>query len=678
MGLPAPIGFRMLGPLEYFDGQGWSSIGAAKQRALLAVLLINANRVVSADQLIAELWGEQPPPSAAGLLAGYVWRLRRSLGDAQGRTLETRAPGYQLVVPPEAVDLRDYEAKVAAGRRCLAAGDLAGGAAALSAALDLWRGAPLSDVALTPSVLTESARLEEARLAAVEARIGAEIGLGRHDALLPELKQMVAQHPLRERLHAHLMVALYRSGQQAEALGAYRDLRRLLIDEVGVEPSKPLRELHGRILHEDPLLLAAAEDGAPTAVPRFAVPRTLPPDVPAFVGREVELSMITNRFTGGEQRFAIHGMAGAGKTALAVHAAHRLAERFPDGQMYLDLGACAERDPLRPVEAIGRLLAALGVPGGNVPVDQERAAMLLRTALAGRRLVIVLDDVLDTAQIRELLPATPGCAVILTSRTATTAVDGSGLCRLGRLAVVDAVDLVRRYAGAERVDTDLEATARLARFCDHLPLALRIAATRLAQRLEWTVRDFAARLADPRRRLDALTCGGLDIRASLRASIRLLQRFPDPLATRALGQLGLLDLPVVGTDALAALLNVPESVAEPAAENLVDAGLIEALGIDRYRIPGLVRLFARAELAAAGEEHLATHRIVRHYENAVRDHLARLSSDRHQAAAGLAWYRKECLPLRAIVAHAPETELRALVSQLSSTLRREAARGSGR
>jgi DNA-binding SARP family transcriptional activator len=684
MALSSPVGFRLLGPLEFFDGRRWTPVGAPKQRALLAVLLINANRTVPANQLVAELWGEQPPASAAGLLAGYVWRLRRGLGDPDGRTLTTRAPGYRLVVPPGAADVHEYEALVAAGRRSRADGDLAGAVTTLSKALDMWRGAPLADVALIPSVLTESARLEEGRLAVVEARIDAEIELGRHEALLPELKRMVSQFPLRERLHAHLMVALYRTGQQAEALGAYRDLRQLLVDELGIEPSKPLRELQGRILREDPLLLETAQHAVPaTAVLRLAVPHTLPPDVPVFVDRDGELTWITARLTGGEQRCAIHGMGGSGKTTLAVHAAHRVAARFPDGQVYLNLEACAVRPPLRPVEAIGRLLAALAVPAAEVPPEEERAAALLRTALAGRRVVVVLDDVLDTGQIHQLLPTTPGCAVILTSRPATTAVEGSGLLRLGRFPLAVAIDLIRRYAGAERVDADLEAAARVARLCEYLPLALRIAATRLAQRPEWSIRDFATRLADPRRRLDALTCDGLSVRANLWAGTRLLQRLADPSAARALRLLGVLDLPVVGTAALAVLLAQPHEAAELTAERLVDAGLIETLGIDRYWVPELVRLFARAEYLPAGEERAAAHRVVEHYRDVVCEHLARLAAEPgpgHAAAArgdfvaGLAWYGQERAVLRVLAARPPDTGLSALIERLRAALRQAAAR----
>jgi DNA-binding SARP family transcriptional activator len=668
MAASAQFKIRFLGPLEFFDGQRWAPIRAAKQRALLAILLVNANRTVPVYQLIAELWGERPPPSATGLLAGYVWRLRRTLGDEDGDILATRAPGYQLNVPLGAADVHDYEALASAGRRSVAEGDPTSAVATLSAALDLWRGRPLADVPLVPSVLGEQARLEEGRLAVVEARIGADLGLGRHEALLPELKLMVSQYPLRERLHAHLMVALYRTGQQAEALGAYRDLRRLLIDELGIEPSKPLRDLHGQILRED-LLPPHTGPGGPatTAVVRLAVPRTLPPDVPAFVDRDEELARITARLTSGAQRCAVHGLAGVGKTALALHAAHEVAGLFPDGQVYLDLGAGAAQVQLRPAEVVGRLLAALTVPASELPTEEDRAAALLRTVLAGRRLLLVLDDVLDTAQIRHVLPAAPGSAVIIAGRPATAVVEGAGQIRLGRLPVAAAVNLIRRYAGVERVDADRASAARLARACDHLPLALRIAATRLAQRPEWTVRDLADRLADPQRRLDTLACDGLSVVESLRGSARLLQRVGDRTATRTLRMLGALDLPVVRADALAVLLEESEAVAERTAERLVDAGLIETVSIGRYRIPELVRLWARADYATAEEERTGTRRVVEHYERVLRGVLDGRLAD------GAAWYRQERAALYALSGRASGAALPGLVGQLRSALRQGGA-----
>ncbi|UWZ39572.1 AfsR/SARP family transcriptional regulator [Dactylosporangium roseum] len=664
----AQFKIRFLGPLEFFDGTRWAPIRAAKQRALLAILLVNANRTVPVYQLIAELWGEKPPQSATGLLAGYVWRLRRTLGDPDGDILATRAPGYQLNVPLGAADVHDYEALTAAGRRSVAEGDPTSAVATFSAALDLWRGRPLADVPLGPSVLGEQARLEEGRLAVVEARIGAELGLGRHEALLPELKLMVSQYPLRERLHAHLMIALHRTGQQAEALGAYRDLRRLLIDELGIEPSKPLRDLHGQILREDLLPPQTAPGaGATSAVVRLAVPRTLPADVPAFVDRDDEVARITARLTSGAQRCAVHGLAGAGKTALALHAAHEVTGLFPDGQVYLDLGAGAAQVQLRPAEVIGRLLAALTVPATELPTDTERAAALLRTVLSGRRLLLVLDDVLDTAQIEHVLPAAPGSAVIIVGRPATAAVEGAGQIRLGRLPVTAAVELIRRYAGAERIDADRASAARIARACDNLPLALRIAATRLAQRPQWSVRDLADRLADPSRRLDTLACDGLSVLDSLRSGARLLQRVGDRAATRTLRMLGVLDLPVVRADALAVLLQESEAVAESTAERLVDAGLVETVSLGRYRIPELVRLWARAEYVTPDEERSGTRRVVEHYERVLRGLLDGRPAD------GAAWYRQERAALFALADRADGAALPGLVGQLRSALRHHRA-----
>jgi|SRR5215207_3957624 len=255
--MPHRLRFRVIGPVEFHNGSGWAGIKSAKQRALLAALIIRANRVVPVDQLFGELWEQEPPVSANTLLAGYVWRLRRMLGDKGAQVILTRAPGYQLQAPPGTLDIDQYEARVAAAHTDLKAGHAEAAVAGLTDALELWRGAPLADVQRTPLVRAEVARLEESWIGAVELQIGAKLELGRHASVLPDLKHMVSQHPLRERLHAYLMLALYRDGQQAVALAAYRDLRRHLVDEIGVEPSTALRDLQQRMLRNDPSLLRA-------------------------------------------------------------------------------------------------------------------------------------------------------------------------------------------------------------------------------------------------------------------------------------------------------------------------------------------------------------------------------------------------------------------------------------
>jgi DNA-binding SARP family transcriptional activator len=659
----SPIRFRLLGPVEFFDGRRWSSIGAAKQRTLLAILLLNANRVVPVQQLYAELWGDKPRTRVSGLLAGCVWRLRAALGDDAGRVLVTKAAGYQLVVEPESLDLDDYRSLVATGRSRRAANDEEGALAAFTAALDLWRGAPLADVALTPSVMAETARLEESRLAVVETRLGLQITLGQPEEVLPEVKLMVSQHPLRERLHEHLMMALYRSGQQADALGAYRDLRRLLIDELGIEPSKPLRDLQRRILAEDPEL---AIPSPRTEIVEVA-PRLLPPLGAVFLGRTAELTSLTERLVEDNAVCAVHGIAGSGKSALALRAAHAVADRFPDGQLHVDLRGTSDA-PLRALDALGALLGAFGVRAAD---DLDHAVAQWTSVLAGRRVLVVLDDVRDVRQVRPLIPAAPGCAVLLTGRSAVGAVDGGHQVRVGRLSVTSSLDLLRRLVGADRVDTEQAAAADVARLCEYLPLALRVAAARLATRPDWTMADFAERLAEPWRRLDLLVSDDLSVRDSLRASVRRLRVADDRTALSALSLLGALDLPVVTVATLAALLDAGESTAQAIAERLVDAGLLESLAIERYRVPGVVRLLATEEPAPTATE--AVQRVVDHYIGAVRDRVVAADEPprpvRHRrSGTRLSWYREHSATLRALAVRDQTDSLHKAVDKLRWTL----------
>lgn len=675
-----PIRFRVLGPFEFYNGQRWTLIGSTKQRALLSLLVLNANRVRPSEQLISELWGDRFPSSVRGLLAGYVWRLRQLLGDDNAEMLVTRAPGYQLVLPPGAVDVHRYDDLSAAGHGQVAAEDLSGAVASFSAALALWRGNPFVDVPLMPSVMAETARLEESRLAVIEARIGAEIRLGRNEGLLPELKLIVAQFPLRERLHAHLMLVLYRSGQQAEALGAYRDLRRLLVEELGIEPSRPLRDLQQRILREDPSLLhvAPALPGGPVTS-SGPVP-TLPPQPRTFVGRDDALAMLTRRLSAGEPVCAIHGTAGAGKSALALCVAHAVAPHFPDGQLYLDLRGSAPQEPLEPAAVVGHLLHACGIAEHEVPASLDGAVARLHAQLASRRMLVVLDDVLDIRQLRPVLGLPRGSAVIIIGRAAQSAVEGPNQVRLGQLTAASATELLSRCVGPERIHVEPAAAGAIARLCEYLPLALRIAAVRLTLRPDWSLDGFAVRLADPQRRLDLLACEGLSVRASLVAAVRLVQRAGGPAALLALRLLGSLDLPVVSGSALSALLDLTADEAELPAASLVNAGLIEPLGIERYRVPQLVRLFARA-LAAENADHVAADeaaadeaaagvavgRVAAYYAAAVSEHLALIELKPHRGNV-LAWYRREFGALCALAKRDPTGNLPRALAELRRAL----------
>lgn len=643
--------FRLLGPVEFSSGGGWRSIGSTKQRTLLAILLLHANRVVPVAQLHAELWGDRPYARVKNLLAGCVWRLRAALGDDAGRALVTRPGGYQLTVPPDALDLLEYQRLVDLGRVRRAADDLPGALEAFSAAVELWRGEPLADVSFTQSVMAERARLEESRLTVEEMRLGLRIELGEPDEVLPELKLIISQHPLRERLHEHLMVALYRSGQQADALGAYRDLRRLLIDELGVEPSKPLRDLQARILAEDV--------GLRTAPPARPAPDLLPACDPVFHGREAEVARVAAALADGAV-CAVHGMAGVGKSAVALRAAHAVADRFPDGRVHLDLRGSTD-DPLDPAVVLTRLLDAFGVKFDGPPLDVGRLAAHWAAVVADRRVLLVLDDVRDPDQVKPLLA--PGCAAVLTGRAAVGAADGHRQLRLGRLPVAAAVGLLRRVVGEQRVDAEPARAAEVVAWCECLPPMVRVAGGKLAARPEWTVADLADRLADPGQRLEVLTGVG-DL---LGSCVRRLRADGDRTAVTALTLLAALDLPVVTAATIAALLDTAEGPARCAAERLVDAGLLEPLPHNRYRVAALVRLHG-AGADPDVDPVAAVQRVVDRYREQVRELTTRRSG-------GLSWYREHRGTLSALARRDRTDTLPAAVDRLRWTFTPPGRRG---
>lgn len=663
--------FRVLGPFEVHTNGEWTGIGAAKQRTLLTLLVLNGNRVVPSEQLISELWGNNPPGSANRLLAGYVWRLRRLLGDPLGEHLVTRAPGYQLVVGQGAVDIHEYECHVRTGRRRMEAHDLAGAVESYTAALDLWRGSPLLDVPLTPSVMAETARLEESRLSVIEARLGAQVGLGQHEAVLPDLKQIVSQYPLRERLHEHLMLALYRTGQQADSLGTYHDLRHLLVKELGIEPSKPLRDLHQRILQEDPTLLLQAEPAPGPAVRvEGTEPPRLPPEPTFLVGRDEELATLVQRLRAGETLCAVHGSGGVGKTALALRAGHLVADRFPDGQVYLDLGGSSPRSPTTPLDTLHRLLRALGLPDREIPADLDGAAARWHALAATRRILVVVDDVVDADQVRPLLSGSSECAVLVVGRPALAVACGMNQIWLGRLSIAHTGELLHRYAGPNRAGSRA-ALAAVGRMCDYLPLALRIAAARLARRPDWSVDVLATRLAEPKDRLDLLTFDRFSMRASICAGVRLVRRIGTPAALGTLCVLSELDVPVVSGDALAGLLD-SKAEADTVAESLIHAGLVEALDGDRYRVPQLVRLFCQDWPESVlgpypADSAKEVQRLVAHYTGLLSAQL-KLVEHRAIRESTLAWYRQELDLLRVLVGQDPTGRLLDLLTDLRARL----------
>ena len=450
--------FGILGPLEVRCGGTPVHVGGPRQRALLSLLLCHANQVVSRDQLLDELLVGQPAGQAGRMLRVQVSRLRQALADGDGEPrVAARPPGYVLRVKDGELDLQVFEQRVAAGRDALGRGNPGRAAALLGEGESLWRGRPLADLEFEPFARFEIQRLQELRLLAAEDRIEAELGLGRHAALCPELGRLVAEHPLRERLRGQLMVALYRSGRQAEALDTYRAGRAQLVVDLGIEPGPRLRRVHEQMLAADPALDLPAPAGAGILGDPLApvvVPRELPADVAGFTGRVAELAALDlllpapGQGTGGSPGAvvisAVTGTAGVGKTTLAVRWAHRVAGQFPDGQLYVNLRGYDPGQPVTPGEALAGFLRALGA-GSDIPLEEADRAARYRSLVAGKRLLVVLDNAATEEQVRPLLPGSASVMVVVTSRDS--------------LAGLVAVD------GARRLDLDLLPRVRRWRCC---------------------------------------------------------------------------------------------------------------------------------------------------------------------------------------------------------------------
>ncbi|MFI6322231.1 BTAD domain-containing putative transcriptional regulator [Nonomuraea sp. NPDC050556] len=570
--------FRVLGRLGAGRDGRPIELTSPKQRALLAVLLAAGGRAVSDDQLTQALWGEFPPASAN--LRWHVHHVRQALGDAD-RIL--RLPdGYALDLEAEELDARRFEAAAAEGAQALAAGRHEEAARALGRGLALWHGPAYADLPELDLVRPEALRLEELRLTAFEQRAEALLALRRAKECLTELTAMVTAHPLRERLREHLMRALQQAGRRADALRVYREGREILTTELGIEPGRTLRDLHTEVLRDD---------GSAAAVR----PAQLPPDVFAFTGRSAELDQLDGLLDSGAHLpiAVVSGVGGVGKTGLAVHWAHRVAARFPDGQLYADLGG------REPGEVLERFMSALGVM--RIPDGLEERTALYRSLLRGRRILVLLDNATGADQVRPLLPGSASCCVVVTGRRSfegLIAGEGARPIQLDVLGVEQAAELLERVAGVAAGQA-----GRLAELCDGLPLALRISGARLLTRPGWTPDSLADRLAQERLRLDELRAGELDVRATFEVSYRDLPERERLLFSR----LGQLDVPGFTAWTAAALMDGSLADGAVLLERLAEAQLLQPLGPDqagqeRYGFHDLVKLFARQRAADEGRE----------------------------------------------------------------------------
>ena len=574
---------RILGPLDVRVGERQVRIPAGRQQTALALLLLNRGNVVGIDRLVDTVWPD-PPPTAVNQIAICVSRLRAALGAS---VITTAPPGYRLARDLVSLDLDTVDAYAAAAEELALAGDGRAAAARLRSAAGLWRGSVLegmASAALRPVV----ARWDERRLTLIERYLELELTYDGAEAAIGELTALVAAHPLRERLRCLLMSALYRGGRQSDALAVFRAARDLLIEQVGVEPGPELRATHEAILRGT----LPEVEARPAARPRM-----LPHDLPDFTGRTDLVRELGAGLDPAGRRdlamIAVSGPGGVGKTALAVHVAHTSAASFPDGQLYADLGGlgCAPRTPR---EVLGHFLGHLGADRGTIPAGEEERAEMYRDLLAGRRVLVVLDNAHDERQVQPLLPGDGPAAALITSRFQLTGLSGAAHVELGILSDEQAVALLSRTVAPERIAGQGAEALRLAALCGRLPLALRIAASRLAAKPHWTLTDLAERLSDERRRLDELTHGSLAVRSSIAPSYRAL----GPEASRLFRCLGLLNVPDFTASLATPLLGVPPQDAAGLMEELVDARLLEAAGRDaadhlRYRFHDLVRVYAR-------------------------------------------------------------------------------------
>jgi DNA-binding SARP family transcriptional activator len=613
----AVIRFGVLGPVQAVVNGEPVALGGPGVRGLLAMLLLRPNEVVPVEDILDGLWGDDPPLTARTIVQNYVSRLRRQLRlvDPTGSVwIDTRLPGYQLIVDDELIDVSHATSLLTRARH----EHPVRRAEMLREALGLWRGPVLADV----SHRINAPELEDLRFAVLEARIEADLDLGRHAELIGELSTFAEAYPFREQMIAHLVLALYRTGRRADALEAYQRFARRAAGDLGIDPGPALRELHERVLKDDSTLLLPAP--TPVVPPKVGVlvPAQLPPAPVGFDGRDRELAwldrLLAEDLGDATPIGVISGPAGIGKTALAALWGRRVAREFPDGQLFAGLrGFHPQHAPLDPGEVLTQFLLTLGVPAGEVPIDRDDRAALYRSLLAHRRVLVMLDDARDSEQVRLLLPGGSRALVLITSRVrleGMVARSGARLLELETLPVPAAVRIIDSIVGPGRIDQPrLE---RLARLCGCLPLALRIVGARLAARQEWIVDELIADLADERTRLEALDVEQSD--TSVRAALDITYRGLGESAGATFRLLGLVPGPWIGPTALAALRSPPVDVtgARRSLRALASAFMVTETSRDVFVMHDLVRLHAKESAPQGVERDEALGRLLGYYLSA--------------------------------------------------------------
>ncbi|WP_165495343.1 AfsR/SARP family transcriptional regulator [Actinomadura roseirufa] len=590
--------FFILGPVEACKGSAPANLGGAKQKTLLAALLLAGGRVISDDRLSTLLWGEAPPTTSSAQIYTYVSRLRKQFGNDVAIT--RRPPGYMIDLGESALDLERFERLSGKYREEIRTGRYQDAARHAREALALWRGPALAG---TTQFLADAElpRLEETRMAALEDRIEADLALRRAPRLVPELTRLVAEYPLREQLRVKLMIALYQAGRQADAVSVFHQGRLILKEELGVDPGPALWETHQAVLENRPSLEphpAPPIDVSPGA-PATEIPAMLPPDVADFVGRSKQLAQLCDPEAGAHGGrppvLLVSGMAGVGKSALAVRAAHARKAEFPDGRLYADLGGNGS-DRVDPGRVLSGFLGALGVPAEQVPAGLDERIRLYRGGIAGRRLLVLLDNAVDERQVRPLLPG-GDCLTLVTSRRTLAALDGLHLDELEVLDTQESLDMLGTIIGRERLDAEPGQAVRIAERCGGLPLAIRIAGARLIARRHWSLARIADQLSGEDS-LDGLVLGDLDVRSRVEFSYREL-----PERERAAySELAAAGLSAFRVQAAAKTLGVTVCLAEKIVESLADASLLSMDTVYRgpdpvYRFHDLFMTFAREQIA---------------------------------------------------------------------------------